>query len=140
MQTTQLLHTKLQRPQVPSHFVPRPRLTQRLDHGAQGPLTLVCAAAGFDKTTLVSSWLASLAEAGAHSAVPAAWLSLDESDSDLTAFLRYLIAALRTMFPHACADTLELLLAQKAVPQSVLFPTFVNELMLFTEEVRAGAG
>ena len=61
MRTTQLLQTKLQRPRVPRHFVPRPRLFERLDQGARGPLTLVCAGAGYGKTTLVSAWIESLA-------------------------------------------------------------------------------
>lgn len=43
--TVELLQTKLQRPRVTRHLVPRPRLSERLDQGAQGPLTLVCAAA-----------------------------------------------------------------------------------------------
>ena len=60
MQTTQLLQTKLQRPRVPRHYVPRPRLFERLDQGSQTPLTLVCANAGYGKTTLVSSWIESL--------------------------------------------------------------------------------
>ena len=103
MEDTPLLRTKLQIPQVTTGLVLRPRLLARLDGGLARPLTLVCAAAGFGKTTLVSSWLASLPEAGANTAVPAAWLSLDAGDSDLPAFLRGFIAALRTSFPGAWA-------------------------------------
>jgi LuxR family maltose regulon positive regulatory protein len=55
-------------------------------------LTLVSAPAGFGKTTLVSEWAH---EVGAPLQV--AWLSLDEGDNDLTRFLAYLIAALRTI-------------------------------------------
>jgi ATP/maltotriose-dependent transcriptional regulator MalT len=54
-------------------LVPRPRLIEQLFEGLPGKLTLVCAPAGFGKTTLVSSWLA-------HTGLPAAWLSLDEDD------------------------------------------------------------
>lgn len=60
MRTMQLLQTKLQRPRVPRHYVPRPRLSERLDQGVQGPLTLVCANAGYGKTTLVSAWIEGL--------------------------------------------------------------------------------
>ena len=42
---------------------------------------------------------------------PAAWLSLDETDSDLVDFLRYFVAAIRTAFPESCADTLAMLQA-----------------------------
>ena len=51
MQAMALLQTKLQRPRVPRYFVPRPRLSERLDQGVQGPLTLGCANAGYGKTT-----------------------------------------------------------------------------------------
>ena len=79
MRTMQLLQTKLQRPRVPRHFVPRPRLFERLDQGSQEPLTLVCAGAGYGKTRLVSAWIESLAarnQSGARQ--PVAWTSLDE--------------------------------------------------------------
>ncbi len=53
-------------------------------------LTLISAPAGFGKTTLVSEWIA-----GCEG--PAAWLSLDERDNDLSCFLTYLVAALQTI-------------------------------------------
>ena len=46
--------------------------------------------AGFGKSTLVSEWFAS-------SSQPAAWLSLDDGDSDPARFLSYLVAALRSV-------------------------------------------
>jgi LuxR family maltose regulon positive regulatory protein len=38
-------------------LIPRPQLVERLNEGLAGRLTLVCAQAGFGKTTLVSNWL-----------------------------------------------------------------------------------
>jgi LuxR family transcriptional regulator, maltose regulon positive regulatory protein len=128
MENTPLLRTKLQVPQVAAGLVVRPRLLAQLNKGLGRPLTLVCAAAGFGKTTLVSSWIESLAQAGGADMMPAAWLSLDERDSELSIFLRYFIAALRTIFPGACPETLEMLSGPKDVPLAVLFPTFINEL------------
>ena len=64
MRTIELLQIRLQRPRVPGHLVPRPRLIERLDRGVQGPLTLICAGAGYGKTTLVRSWIESLAAGG----------------------------------------------------------------------------
>ena len=79
MRTIELLQTKLQRPRIPRHFVPRPRLIERLDQGSQGPLTLVCAGAGYGKTTLVSSWVESLASRSQSATrQPVAGISLDE--------------------------------------------------------------
>jgi LuxR family transcriptional regulator, maltose regulon positive regulatory protein len=125
-----LLHTKLHRPRLPHDLVMRPRLVEWLDNGLDHPLTLVCASAGFGKTTLVCSWLEQMdASKGEKSRpMPAAWLSLDENDSDLNLFLRYFISALRTIFQDACADSLALLQAQQQLPLSILFATFSNEL------------
>ncbi len=50
-----LLQTKLYLPPPRSGLVLRPRLIERLNAGLHGRLTLVCAPAGFGKTTLVSA-------------------------------------------------------------------------------------
>ena len=77
-----LLETKLYVPRRRRGLVPRPRLTERLNHGAEAKLTLVSAPAGFGKTTLLAEWLAAL-PADKRSA---AWLSLDQSDSQPAVF------------------------------------------------------
>ena len=86
-------------------LVPRPRLRERLDRGAEAKLTLVAAPAGFGKTTLLAEWLAA-APADARSA---AWLSLDQGDNQPTSFWTYLIAALQTAAPGVGAGALALL-------------------------------
>src|SRR5512139_1466096 len=124
-----LLHTKLHRPRLQHDLVLRPRLVEWLNRDLDHPLTLVCAPAGFGKTTLVCSWLEGMENGKDRTpSLPSAWLSLDENDSDLNLFLRYLIAAIHTVFEDACAETLALLLARQSPPQSVLFATFSNEL------------
>ena len=52
-----LLTTKLNVPSVRANLVTRPRLIEHLDEGARGKLTLVCAPAGFGKTTLLGDWI-----------------------------------------------------------------------------------
>ena len=91
---TPLLQTKLYISPPRPDLVPRPRLIERLNQGLHRTpgLTLVSAPAGFGKTTLVSSWLQ-------HNERPAAWLSLDEGDNQVTRFLTYLIAALQQIDP-----------------------------------------
>ncbi len=88
---TALLQTKFYIPPPRPERVSRPHLIERLGQGvAPGQkLTLVSAPAGFGKTTLVSEWVQTLRDKAA-----VAWLSLDESDNDLTRFLVYFIAAL----------------------------------------------
>jgi len=125
-----LLQTKLHRPHVPHDLVERTRLMERLDDGIEYPLTLVCGPAGYGKTTLICTWLDHLAAGRGKQApsLPSAWLSLDERDSDLNLFLRYFIAALRTIFADACEETLMLLKASQQPPQAVVYAMLCNEI------------
>jgi LuxR family maltose regulon positive regulatory protein len=52
-----LLTTKLHVPPLRPELVSLSRLTQRLQEGLDGKLTLVSAPAGYGKTTLVAHWL-----------------------------------------------------------------------------------
>ena len=88
--TSNLLSTKLFAPVPREKLVARPRLLGRLNAGLQKKLTLISAPAGFGKTTVLSTWIE-------NSKYSIAWLSLDESDNDLTRFLSYFIAALQTL-------------------------------------------
>src|SRR5437763_15671043 len=91
--STSILATKLYIPPPPPKVVQRPRLIERLNEGLHRKLTLISALAGFGKSTLVSDWLTA-------SDSQAAWLSLDEGDSDPARFLTYLVAALQTIAPN----------------------------------------
>ena len=83
-----LLETKLRAPGRRPGLVARTTLTSRLDRAvAEHRLTLVSAAAGWGKSTLVGEWLA----AAGH---PCAWLALDAADNDPARFWRYLAEAL----------------------------------------------
>jgi LuxR family maltose regulon positive regulatory protein len=82
-----LLATKLHVPRPPPGFVPRPRLVRALDQGLARGRVLICAPAGFGKTSLLADW----ARRGAR---PVAWLGLDAGDSDPARFWRYVAAAL----------------------------------------------
>src|SRR5262245_32773234 len=86
MDATPLLRTKLYAPAPRADRVHRQRLFERLDAGRRTALSLVSAPAGFGKSTLISDWLQ-------HRERPAAWLSLDPTDSELRRFLSYLVAA-----------------------------------------------
>ncbi len=125
-----LLQTKLHQPRLPKDLLTRSRLIELLNHEMDRQLILVCAPAGFGKTTLVSTWLEHKAAAQGEkvTSLPSAWLSLDENDRDLNLYLRYIIAALRTIFSEACEDTLALLQARQQPPDEVIYTTFSNEL------------
>src|SRR5512139_2571520 len=125
-----LLQTKLTQPPITSGLIDRPRLFEQLNGSIEHPLTLICAPAGYGKTTLVCTWLAHRAvDRHENSAsLPTAWLSLDQEESDLNLFLRYFIAALRTIFADGCDETLKLLQAAQSPPEAVLHTVFCNDL------------
>jgi LuxR family maltose regulon positive regulatory protein len=115
-----------------SKVVPRARLIERLDAGLDGKLTLISAAAGFGKTTLVSEWVAALQTSplpgGEGPGVRVAWLSLDEGDSDPTRFLAYLIAALQTVAPPVGQGALAALQAPQPPPPEAILTAVLNDL------------
>jgi LuxR family maltose regulon positive regulatory protein len=82
-----LLATKLHVPRPQPGFVPRPRLVQALNQGLARGRVLICAPAGFGKTSLLADW----ARSGGR---PVAWLGLDAGDNDPARFWRYVVAAL----------------------------------------------
>ena len=119
--TVPLLNTKLHRPPIDRNHVHRPHLLARLDQHRDRPLTLVSAPAGYGKSVLISSWLEACED-------PGAWLSLDQSDSDLRTFLTYFVASVETIFPEACPNTKSLLDAIDLPPLEVLGTCLLNEL------------
>ena len=116
-----LIRTKLQRPPIVGDHVHRSQLLERLDQRRQRPLTLVTAPAGYGKSTLVSCWLECCD-------LPAAWLSLDETDNDLHLFLSYLLAAVQTVSPAAGKEIQTILNAPQLPPLPVLSGSLINEL------------
>ena len=115
---TPLLETKFYVPKWRRGLVPRPRLSDRLNRGAESKLTLVSAPAGFGKTTLLADWLAAVAVDGRM----VAWLSLDQSDNHAASFWTYLIAALQTAEPHIGASAISLLQSPQPPPVGGRWP------------------
>jgi LuxR family maltose regulon positive regulatory protein len=116
-----LLATKLHRPRRPAHFLRRQRLLDQLDEGRELPLVMVSAPVGYGKSGLVAEWLE-------ESDRPAAWLSLDPSDSDLSVFLRYVLSSIETLFPGSCAVTRGALSASKLPSARILAGHLTNDL------------
>ena len=121
--TKRLLATKLFAPPPGPRDVQRQRLTQRLDAGLQGRLTLVCAPAGFGKSTLLGAWV----QACEH---PSAWLSLDEGDRDPNQFAAYLTASLRSVSADLGDGALALAQARPRPPPATVLIHLINRLSL----------
>src|SRR5690554_6282949 len=118
--STPILTTKLYIPPPRAKIVPRARLIDRLNEGLHGKLTLVSAPAGFGKTTLISEWIEA-------ASCPAACLSLDEADNDLTRFLSYLIAALQTIVPAIGEGVLSVLQSSQPPQVESILTALLNE-------------
>lgn len=114
-----LLTTKLHNPPPRPNLISRPQLIERLNEGLHYPLTLIAAAAGFGKTTTLSTWIQ-------QSERRVAWLSLDEGDNDPTRFWTYFIAALQTLDANLGEQALAMLHAQgQPLPRAEYFLTLL---------------
>jgi len=116
-----ILSTRIQPPESPVAVLARPRLHS--PHPVR--LTLVVAAAGMGKSTLVAGQ-------------PSAWLSLTNSDGDLHTFVTYFLESLARFNPCICPSSRSMMLGQastESVPTGL--PTLlVNELLDFGQEVQ----
>jgi len=81
-----LAEAKLAAPRQRSGMVPRPRVLDALEAGADAPLTLVAAPAGYGKTTAVRAWCE-------RSGTALAWVTLDAGDNDLARLWTYVATA-----------------------------------------------
>lgn len=116
-----LLTTKLFIPRPNQELVTRARLFEKLKDGFRTPLTLVSAPAGFGKTTLVSEWIHKVNS-------PAAWLSLDQSDNDISRFLSYFITALQHVQPNFANEALTALQSAQFPSVDTILTAILNEI------------
>jgi LuxR family maltose regulon positive regulatory protein len=119
--STALLATKFFAPPRPAHDISRAFLTKRLDEGLSRKLTLVCAAAGFGKSTLVSQW-------AQDCPYPSAWLSLDMDDRDPNRFLEYLVASLEVISQTVGVGLAAMLRGSPPASTETVLTLLVNQL------------
>ncbi|HWQ13302.1 MAG TPA: AAA family ATPase, partial [Roseiflexaceae bacterium] len=88
---------KLIIPAASRPLIERPHLLEQLEAAISGKRVVVVAApAGWGKTTALAQW-------AAHSAIPAAWYTLDAADRDPHLFLDYLLHSAAAFVPDAAA-------------------------------------
>ncbi|HZD71125.1 MAG TPA: tetratricopeptide repeat protein [Actinomycetes bacterium] len=123
-----LLATKLYLPRPPLGFVPRPRLVGRLEEGLARGLVLVCAPAGFGKTSLLADWARRRGRV-------VAWLSLDEGDNDPARFWRHVVAALGRVCPGIVGQLAPLLGPSAPSSFEALVTVLINQLVAQPDQV-----
>jgi len=116
-----LLQTKLRLPPLQPKLVARPRLFELLDGASHCRLILLCAPAGFGKSTLVTTWLQ-------RTTTLVAWLALDEDDDESGRFWSYLLGALDRVVPGLAQALLPLLGAAESGGSNALLIALVNRL------------
>lgn len=125
MSTDNILATKLVIPASPSQMVLRPRL---LPPEISPRIILVCAPAGYGKTTLIASW-------AANEQSSVAWLSLDAADDDPVRFLMHLITAIQTRLPEFGKVIADMLQYSPPPPITGLMPSLINQLCNLSERL-----
>lgn len=129
-----LLKTKITIPPLPGGYVARPRLTEMIERGAQGPITLLSAPAGYGKTNLLIEWARS-------TRLRVAWITFDSADNDQDRMFRYVIAALQTLEPHLGDEALDFIQYVKgsgtytSAAIEIGLAQLINELTILPEDL-----
>ena len=109
MRDIKLLKSKLARPKI-GNTIPRSRLLPLWDEAKDKRLVTVVAGAGYGKTTLVN-------RASRVTDVNTLWYKLDQGDSDLITFIRYIVAGISEYYPGFGSETLKRLRLIKSLKQ-----------------------
>jgi LuxR family maltose regulon positive regulatory protein len=115
-----ILQTKLEPPRVKGTILRRDRLLAMLRDNLEKKLILLCADAGYGKTTLLAQFCEELQ-------IPFVYYDLDDTDSNMAAFFGYLIAGVRRHEPRFGKAVEDL------IPQTgnvdIVVGTFINEFI-----------
>lgn len=119
-----ILLSKLQTPQVKTKTLFRKRLIDLLSENLNKKVILLCAGAGYGKTTLLSQFILS-------KDIPYVYYHLEKSDADPVVFFSYLIEGIRKVEPKIGKKT-ESLSHFFNYPQrylEIIVGTFINEII-----------
>jgi LuxR family maltose regulon positive regulatory protein len=138
---TSILAIKLFIPPTRPELVARPRLYNKFFEGLHHKLTLICAPAGFGKTTLVTEWLDSIKsdiKNGYKTDLNIAWLSLDRDDNDLVRFLSYVITSLNQIEGIETTlgkGALSMLQSPQPPPTETILSSLINDITAISNRI-----
>jgi LuxR family maltose regulon positive regulatory protein len=119
-----ILLSKLEAPQIKTKLLYRKRLVDLLSENLDKNVVLICAGAGYGKTTLLSQFLS-------NRNIPYVYYHLEKSDAEPVVFFSYLIAGIRRVVPEFGRKT-ETLSHFFNYPQrylELIVGTFINEII-----------
>jgi len=116
--TSLILQTKLEPPRVKGTILRRERLLDLLRDNLDKKLILLCADAGYGKTTLLAQFCEDLS-------IPFVYYDLDDTDSNMATFFNYLVTGVRkydARFGKAVEE-----LVQQTGNIDIVVGTFINQ-------------
>lgn len=119
--------TKVTAPLLPRELVSRTRLLRQINT----PLTLICAASGFGKSTLLNDWKRSCG-------FPVAWLTLDERDNNPVRFWYSVVTALKAIDAQLGGELLTYLRSTSAIAPAEVALHLTNAVVAQTQFSRLG--
>jgi ATP/maltotriose-dependent transcriptional regulator MalT/DNA-binding SARP family transcriptional activator len=119
--------TKILLPRRRDDVLSRPRLIDFLNQHVDRKLLLLCAPAGYGKTTL-------LADFAYQTTMPVCWLSVTASDADPQVYLEYLILSIRRRFPEFGERTFRYLRTTGARDLDVVVGHLISDLHDVTDK------
>ncbi len=137
LSSSPLVVTKLHVPVPRARQVSRTHLTERLSprdeaHPFKPSLVLVCAPAGYGKTTLLAEWAQVLTQQG----TAVAWYALDAGDDDPVPFKAYLIASfIQALGPiPELAQVAQILRTSPEIDFQRILPAVINAIFACQRE------
>lgn len=115
-------------PPTSAGYLPRPRIQALFAANPRARLILLCAPAGFGKSTALGELV--MAQRSGSSC---AWLALGAGDDDPARFLMRLIKALRTVLPGFGEDALAYLCNTMSTPVTVVVESMLVDLTRLTQ-------
>lgn len=128
-----IVQAKLTPPVAPARLVGRKRITDLPGPDGQPRTVVVCAPAGFGKTTLVLQWLA-------QRGVQPAWYTLDRRDREPARFVAHLVASLQRVAPGLAQPLLDAVLRRDAGADEADIAALVHALQSVDRSIALEAG
>ncbi|HBH48574.1 MAG TPA: hypothetical protein DDX98_08030 [Bacteroidales bacterium] len=126
MLPNQVLTTKLNPPSYFQEYFKRDRLEELLEKNSNRIATIICAGAGYGKSTLVSHWVENK---------KAIWISCDTEMNDLKVLISYITYGFIKNEINPFQLTSKLLASQSPIREELLFNTFLSEINLIKEKI-----